>query len=861
MHRDLVIRDKFRAKKGLYADGDSIVNGDLTVIGRLQADDFQIDISTIDVISINPHESLVDNDHFYGAVQYTITDPISITGSIAIDGEFLKVPTGPEIDRLPADATFVPDGAIRYNTTANRFEGVVNNSWTGLGGVVDIDQDTYITAEESDDDDTLRMYVSGDEIVSVQNHLLSAYVDTVVLDSINLHVSGDQMLAGSIFVDGDIVNEEYDSLYTTVNTNSADWELSVLYEPADTDGGVQTIRSVTQQEYDSLTPDGNTLYVVRDSESSVVTLPTTFEDDVHIKGNLRVDGNTYLSGGTGGVINVGDNENDIVTFTADVDSDIIPNQNMTFDLGSDVKHWMNVFTHNLSAHGDVNIENQLHVKGDVQIDTNVISDLIPGTDVTFDLGSELLRWRNIHTLTLSAEEIQTDTLSADGDVRIKGNLIVDGEIEGVNKGGSTGGAGEFEDLHVKGDLTVDGNVWFNATNVDAANTIFLGDENTDDIVLNASIRSDVVPSVASTYRLGNTTNPWSQIHVDEIYIGGSPLADLSLFGDGTFTGLTDTPDTFFSHGGRFIKVNDTGTALVFADAELDFDITTTELYNIVSVNSADWNAVTLSYLESVTGADGLYIDTVGDGAETTYTVTHDLSSDSIFYNVRDIVTGQYVDVTATAISDTQLQIDLTSTASVDQYEVTVFAPSGRGGSEGVTTSLQINDFYNATTDHGYFKSLDVTTNVTISGNLSVEGDVFFAGDGSGLVVLGDEETDLIVCNAPISSTSDLYVDGNVLFRGDNDGIILLGDGPQDTIMFAGVLSGDVAVSDDVTIGTYTDPASAIYVSTLSAELVQSDIEYTPGEASDWSSPAPSTVIEAIDRLAAAVKALNGGTGA
>jgi len=35
------------------------------------------------------------------------------------------------------------------------------------------------------------------------------------------------------------------------------------------------------------------------------------------------------------------------------------------------------------------------------------------------------------------------------------------------------------------------------------------------------------------------------------------------------------------------------------------------------------------------------------------------------------------------------------------------------------------------------------------------------------------------------------------------------------------------------------------------ELSAEDISYTPGDASDWVSPAPTTLAEALDRLAAA----------
>ena len=48
-------------------------------------------------------------------------------------------------------------GAIRYNTTTSQFEGYSGSSWAGLGGLIDVDQDTKITAEASagSDEDVL----------------------------------------------------------------------------------------------------------------------------------------------------------------------------------------------------------------------------------------------------------------------------------------------------------------------------------------------------------------------------------------------------------------------------------------------------------------------------------------------------------------------------------------------------------------------------------------------------------------------------------------------------------------------------------------------------------------------------------
>ena len=62
---------------------------------------------------------------------------INITGG-------LTLPVGTTAQRASA-----AQGMIRYNTTDSRFEAYNGTVWTGLGGVVDTDQNTYIIAETS----------------------------------------------------------------------------------------------------------------------------------------------------------------------------------------------------------------------------------------------------------------------------------------------------------------------------------------------------------------------------------------------------------------------------------------------------------------------------------------------------------------------------------------------------------------------------------------------------------------------------------------------------------------------------------------------------------------------------------------
>ena len=72
----------------------------------------------------------------------------------------IKIPIGTTNERY-----WNTQGVIRYNTTDQIYEGHDGTSWNTLGGIRDVDKDTYITAEDSpgSDNDELKFFTSGIE--------------------------------------------------------------------------------------------------------------------------------------------------------------------------------------------------------------------------------------------------------------------------------------------------------------------------------------------------------------------------------------------------------------------------------------------------------------------------------------------------------------------------------------------------------------------------------------------------------------------------------------------------------------------------------------------------------------------------
>ena len=96
-----------------------------------------------------------------GNVGIGITNPGCALDINATDA--IRIPVGTNTDR---DSFTHQTGQIRFNTETSQFEGYNNsNAWQGLGGVIDVDQDTYILAESApnEDEDTLTFFTGGSQ--------------------------------------------------------------------------------------------------------------------------------------------------------------------------------------------------------------------------------------------------------------------------------------------------------------------------------------------------------------------------------------------------------------------------------------------------------------------------------------------------------------------------------------------------------------------------------------------------------------------------------------------------------------------------------------------------------------------------
>ena len=148
-----------------FVNGDGEFTGDVTIAGNLTLGDQVQD--TINVVADFTSNLIPKDDATYDLGQtgsnwntLYIRTIDSDTDVVTVDanGAF-TVPVGTTAERPSPLAS----GMIRFNSTDGVFEGYSGTAWASLGGVKDVDQDTFIEAEDSPgaDNDELNFVTAG----------------------------------------------------------------------------------------------------------------------------------------------------------------------------------------------------------------------------------------------------------------------------------------------------------------------------------------------------------------------------------------------------------------------------------------------------------------------------------------------------------------------------------------------------------------------------------------------------------------------------------------------------------------------------------------------------------------------------
>ena len=254
----------------LYVDGDAEFTGDVTIAGNLQLGDNVVD--TINVVADFTSDLIPKDDDTYNIGDVGSNWSTVYTRTIDSDTEVLVidttgaivVPVGTAGER-PAN---LQTGMVRFNSTDGVFEGYSGTAWSSLGGVKDVDQDTYIQAESSPgaDNDELEFFTAGERRLSI-----NANGDIVTDANTTFNLGGDLILywedANSTFDVGnniitgvndpvnsfDAVNKNYlENVYSRIFTVTKDantYNLDLLDDS--NRAAIEIGTALTIEDYDS----------------------------------------------------------------------------------------------------------------------------------------------------------------------------------------------------------------------------------------------------------------------------------------------------------------------------------------------------------------------------------------------------------------------------------------------------------------------------------------------------------------------------------------------------------------------------------------------------------------------------------
>ena len=209
-------------------------------------------------------------------------------------------------------------GQIRFNSQQQSFEGYNGAGWSTLGGVRDVDGNTYVIAETGPgvNNNELDFYTDGTQRFQIGATGDFKFGDTLAEVTI-AGATGNAVFGGTLDVTG-ITNIND----TTDSTTITDGALVV-------DGGVGIAKK---------------LFVGTDLDVA---------GNVQIDGTLTVDGIATLKAGASGSIAIGDDATDNVVFNADVNSDFVPDTNGTYNLGSLIQNWNKAYLRTLDSDNDI----------------------------------------------------------------------------------------------------------------------------------------------------------------------------------------------------------------------------------------------------------------------------------------------------------------------------------------------------------------------------------------------------------------------------------------------------------------------------------------------------------------------------
>ena len=823
--------------KTIYVVGACFIGNKSTNLSSANIGNFTFNGNTIGVSNANG-DIILDPD---GTGKLSVlADNVTITGDGAI-----TIPVGTTAERPTPNA----QGMIRYNTTDSTFEGYDGANWGSLGGVKDVDQDTYILAESSAgaDNDELDFYTGGTQRMQIGATGDIKFGNTLAEFTIagatgNTTIGGDLTVAGDLQVDGTVTSVNSttvtidDPIFTLGGdtTPVADDNLDRGIEFNWYDGGA----SLAKVGFFGFDDSTGKFTFIPDATNTGEVFSGTAGDVVFgeaLLSGLDVTGNTILRGD----VTIGDADTDSISINGDIRSNIVPDVTDSYDLGVTGKAWRDLYLSENIVYEGATGENGISLPSNmttafeiddgtttiINIDTTTGAfafDVTANTDITGTLdvsGESTLASATISDITPTHIMYSGTAGSVDGDA----NLIWNGTQFAV-------GVTNFTVQHATGNTQIVGTL-----NVDAQTTLSsvnVEDLTNDRIVIagnNGELEDDAnfkfngtIFQVGTAFDVTTATGAVNAGALDagETTVTSATISDLTdnrVVLAGTAGAIEDDANLTFDGTelnigvGNFTVQQASGNTYAAGDLQvagnLQVDGTTTTVNSTVvtiddPIFTLGGDQTPASDDNKDRGIEFKWHD--GTNAKLGFFGYDD--SASVFTFIADATnTGEVFSGTAgnvvfgegtfTGLTGGNIQIGVTGDNEIDTTSGNLTIDSAGG-----TTTIDDNTAITGT--------LDVTNLASLDGGIDVDGAFTVANTSGNITTTGTLDTgDATLDTATVSDLTDneiviagtagrLEGDSNFRFDGSN---FMIGASGSETFK-VGVLSGNTEITGNLTLG-------------------------------------------------------------
>jgi hypothetical protein len=457
---------------------------------------------------------------------------------------------------------------------------------------------------------------------------------------------------------------------------------------------------------------------------NIVTTGNVTASNLQLSGNADITGNIVL----GGSITIGDQTTDNIQVGGEFTSDLIPDADSTYNLGSNPQRWLNIYVDNVSGStadfsGGVSTLGYITAGG--VLDVAGAGTIGNGLTVTGS-GTFTSTVTAATGISSSGWLYAGGNLDVDGTSTLTGNTSVGGTLEVTTGISSSGWLYAAGNLDIDGTSTLTGNTSVGGTltvtgQTDLNGNVVLGDAATDTVAFKADVSSSIIPSANATFDIGASSDKWLNGYfvsasIDSLTIGGidptaqdlddvmangnSTDSDFILNNNGnqtiTHTGATGNLTISSDNGDVYVE----GTRFTGNDVVVAGNLTVAGTQTIVNSTTVEIGDNIIVLNAAGIAADGGIIVQDAVGAQT--------ASGSLLWNATD----DYWYAGTSGSTQYRLVQFAAGTGVTDNY----LPKSANDGSKHLTNSI-ISDDGTTATIHGNISGslLQVNTGIEASG--------------------------------------------------------------------------------------------------------------------------------------------------